>query len=141
MHDREQARVRAQRAIDTPSPSHFLHREGPPGSREREKKERKRESRWDVVSNLGPPKRSNQRKLKASALTTTPRLLALFFCKNDPLFNKILNNSEQKNFRICPFWAAWQQPVFTNGPYHHLCRWLNWPLKNLSKLAPFAGGP
>ena len=36
-----------------------------------------------------------------------------------PCFIWILNNSDQKNFRIGPFWAVWHQPVFTNGPYCH----------------------
>ena len=53
-----------------------------------------------------------------------------FFCKNDPYLNKIQNNFDQNFFRIDPFWAVSQQHIFTNGPF-----------KNLSKLAPFAGGP
>ena len=33
------------------------------------------------------------------------------------LLKPLSNNSDQKFFRIGPFWAVWQQPAFTNGPY------------------------
>ena len=48
--------------------------------------------------------------------------LTLWLCHSVAIFFvklTLLNIFDQNFFRIGPFWAVWQQPVFTNGPLCH----------------------
>ena len=78
------------------------------------KKERKKKS--FIFLNVGPPKEDVFSDHLKSFIWW---IGDLFFCKNDPYLNYILNNSDQNFFRIGPFWAFGSNPFFKNYPNSH----------------------